>query len=283
MIAQAWPFAAATALLALVALVVHTRVRGFLPEDPPGPGRKRHARPTPMLGAAPAAVALGCCALADAPWLSVAVGLAAVTGLVDDLRKSSGRDGLDWRAKAVGLGLAAVSSALALDPDLRLAPPTLALIPALFCLVNAFNFLDNQDGVSTSLGVVALGFLAWRDDDPLCASLCATWLAFLPFNWPRPRAFLGDSGAYALGVCAASLALRPQGDGRGEWLATLAPVAVPALDFAQVVCVRLVLGFAPWKADRRHLTHLLLLLGVPAVALAPLLASAALAVAWLSS
>lgn len=278
MIELAWPFAAATALCTLLALVIHTRVRGFLPEDSPGPARKRHARPTPMAGTIPAAVAVVACGLAQAWWLGGACALGACVGLLDDLRKSHGRDGLGWRMKAIGLAGAATLGTLAIrQPDTAL-PHFCLLAAGLFCLVNAFNFLDNQDGVATSLGVVALGALAWRGDHDLALPLCAAFLAFLPFNWPRPHLFLGDAGAYALGMCAATLTFRPLAAGPDpDWLHALTPVALPVIDFTQVVAVRLALGYAPWKGDRRHLTHLLLLLGIPSRALAPLLATLALA------
>ena len=283
MIAAAWPYLCATLCGGLVALWIHTRVRGFLPEDPPGPGRKRHARPTPMLGALPAGVAALACALSGTPGIAVSVLVAGVVGLIDDVVKSKGLGGLDWRAKALGLLASAVLAALAIGGFASLddtAPFGRAalLVALLFCLINAFNFLDNQDGVSTALGGVALSWLALRDHDPLAAGLAAAWLGFLPLNWPRARAFLGDCGAYALGTCVSALALRPLATDDGLGIgAALAPVAVPALDFLQVLCVRLVLGYAPWKGDRRHVTHLLLAAGLPRLGLVPVLVLAATA------
>ena len=57
--------------------------------------------------------------------------------------------------------------------------------------------------------------------------------------------------------------------------AALAPVAVPVLDFAQVVAARLYLGFLPWIGDRRHLTHIAMNTGLPQVWVAPVFASLA--------
>ena len=279
MIASTWPYALASLCGAGLAWLVHTRVRGFLPEDPPGLGRKRHLRPTPMLGAWPATLAVAAAALAGEPALAGVIALAGSTGLADDLLKARGHDGLDWRWKTLALVLAAGLGAGALAPA-PLSPGTPLLVGLLlFCTINAVNFLDNQDGVALALGGVGLAAIALRDQDPLAAACAGLWLAMLPLNWPRARVFLGDAGAYALGACLGLFALRPLAQGEAGLWPALAPLAVPALDFTQVVCVRLVLGRAPWKGDRRHLTHLLLLAGVPRVALAPLLATVAAAAA----
>lgn len=279
MIASAWPYAFASLCGAGLAWLVHTRVRGFLPEDPPGLGRKRHLRPTPMLGAWPATLAVVAATLAGGIACAVVIGLAGLTGLADDLRKAHGHDGLDWRWKTLALVLAAGLGAGSLAPSPVPLGATLLVGALLFCTINAVNFLDNQDGVALAVGGVGLAAVALRDRDPLAATCAALWLVMLPLNWPRARVFLGDAGAYALGACLGLFALRPLAQGGAGLLPVLAPLAVPALDFTQVVCVRLVLGRAPWKGDRRHLTHLLLLVGVPRAALAPLLAAVAAAAA----
>ena len=92
-------------------------------------------------------------------------------------------------------------------------------------------------------------------------------------NWPRPRLFVGDAGAYLLGTLLAATSLAHRGDAAR----LLAPVAVQLLDFVQVVTMRLRLGIAPWRADRRHLTHIAQHLRVPRWLCAPLFGAAAAA------
>lgn len=282
----AWTAAAlATALLA-VGVLVNRRVVGWLPDDVPGPGRKQHGRPIPLAGVL-LTPPLALWMLWDPLWpgdrIGVgAVALAALVGWLDDRRKEHG-GGLDWRHKALGL-LAVASLAAASVCSPAHAPGHWLLFAGfVFVFVNALNFLDNQNGVAAALAAVTLlaaggggldGFL--RDDWPAAAAAAA--LAFLPWNWPRARLFLGDAGAYALGAAAAiAVCWWLRAGPSGLWLA-----AVPLADFAQVVVVRLWLGLPPWVGDRRHLTHLALRCGAPSWALAPLFAAAAWALARLA-
>lgn len=265
------------------ALLVHTRLRGFLPEDPPGPGRKRHPRPTPMAGGAPAALAAALLATSGEGWSAAAVAIAGVTGLADDVRKEHGT-GVAWKTKAAALLVASLCGALGLSDVLEATwTGWFAVVVALFVLTNATNFLDNQDGVATGLGVTALLLVGGLDLDDIATRAAGVWLAFLPFNWPRARMFLGDSGALALGACVGVLVLRGAAGSNGvEVLAAAAPVAVLLLDFAQVVTARLALGYAPWIADRRHITHVMLAHGVPRAAIAPALTAIAVAIGLLA-
>lgn len=268
---NAWIALPATASLAWALLACNRSVRAILPLDAPDVGRKQHGRATPLVGIAVlpmvAATLLANCRVAACV---AAVGCAAV-GWMDDWTKERGVD-FDWRIKACALLAASVALAFAaaspFDDPLRFFAAT-ALS---FALVNATNFLDNTDGVCASLAATTL-LLAGGASGPYAGAAFAA-LGFLGCNWPKARAFAGDAGAYALGVCVASQCMeRPIG------AAGLAPFAVQIIDFAQVVCVRLCLGKRPWVGDRRHVTHWLLRLSVPRAAVAPALALLAFAIA----
>ncbi len=268
MIAPVWAAAITTGLL-LLGDLCNRHWFGFLPDDPPRPGRKQHARPVPLAGVLLAPLIAGW-ALADPAWtagrfVAAAVVVAAIVGFVDDRGKERGRD-LDWRWKAIGLLLASGLAATAcVDP---LAEPDSWLLRALiaFVLANAVNFLDNTDGVAATLAAVGLiaidGGQGWSGAAGFAA------LAFVPWNWPRSRLFLGDAGAYALGIALAiAIGCAAPFDARA-----LAFAAIPLLDFTQVVAVRLWLRHPPWVGDRRHLTHVAMNVGVPRLAIAPLFA-----------
>lgn len=259
MIADAFAALAATAALA-VGDFVNRRVRGWLPDDPPRPGRKQHGRPIPLAGVLLAPALL--------PWLwpgpsglLAAVLLVTAIGYVDDRGKERGTD-LDWRTKAIGLAVAAALAAASFVDPWRQPVGFLGALVWVFVLTNATNFLDNMDGTAALLSAVSLWALG-ADAPALVA------LSFLPWNWPKPRLFLGDSGAYCLGILVGAHSVRtgsPQ----------LAAVLVQWVDFVQVVVARLWLGLAPWVGDRRHLTHVVHHLGVPRTAIAPLFAAMAL-------
>jgi UDP-N-acetylmuramyl pentapeptide phosphotransferase/UDP-N-acetylglucosamine-1-phosphate transferase len=253
--------------------LVNRRWLGWLPDDPPRPGRKQHARPMPLAGVLLCPVLVGFLGTdpdGAAGWTgAAAVAVAAAVGFLDDRGKERAQD-LDWRAKTLGLLLASALAATAFADPIGAPLAWCGAAGLAFVLANAVNFLDNTDGVAA--GLCATGLLA--ADSQACWPVAAGFaaLAFVPWNWPRPRLFLGDAGAYALGIALAlAIAEGWQADGRA-----LALAAVPLLDFAQVVAVRLWLRHPPWVGDRRHLTHVAQNLGVPRVATAPLFALLAL-------
>lgn len=274
MIAAGWAAAASTVALA-AGDAWNRHVRGWLPDDPPRPGRKQHARPMPLAGVLLLpAVAPWLCA-AGAWWTLGAAAIATAVGFADDRGKERG-PGLDWRWKAAGLALAAAAGATAVLPPTSEPLAWLGVAVFVFVLTNATNFLDNTDGVAA--GLAATSLFAQSGGHGWVGAAAFAALAFVPWNWPRPRLFLGDGGAYCLGVLCA-VAVAPEA--RTDWTA-LAAVAVPLVDFTQVVLARLWLGLPPWVGDRRHLTHIVQHLGVPRVLTAPLFCGAAWAVAALA-
>lgn len=276
MIAPAWAAAVAAAAL-FVGDQLNRRLVGWLPDDVPRPGRKAHRRPVPLAGVMLAPVVIGFAVAAELWWLAGAVAIAAGVGFADDRKKERGGaladGGVDWRVKAVALlcaaGLVATTVADPSGDPWRWA----AALGLTFVLINAVNFLDNTDGVTAGTAAAALlglGLVALSPGATATVTLAAGFaaLGFLPFNWPYPRLFLGDSGAYTLGVSVGYAAVQA-GSAAPAWLLA---VAVPLADFTQVVLMRIALGVPPWVGDRRHLTHIAQNLGLPRAAVAPLFA-----------
>jgi UDP-GlcNAc:undecaprenyl-phosphate GlcNAc-1-phosphate transferase len=282
-----WMAAPASLLLVAVLLQVHERFRAIFPEDPPqGSGRHQHPAPTPMVGWIPAGLASTLLALGlllrwwpsqPAAPLLAALALAILAGYLDDRGKEVERP-MPWHRKGLLLGAATFVALLAIARTHSLEPwQWFAAALWLFALTNAVNFLDNTDGVACSLG--AMGLLLVSEGSGPFAVAGYAFLGVLPLNWPRPRVFLGDSGALGLGVLLAYATLDAglAREGRVFSSTALLPAAVFALDFAQVVVARLILGVPPWEGDRRHVTHILMLLGLPRVFVAPLLVTVGLA------
>jgi UDP-N-acetylmuramyl pentapeptide phosphotransferase/UDP-N-acetylglucosamine-1-phosphate transferase len=136
----------------------------------------------------------------------------------------------------------------------------LAVLAVLFgvAVVNAVNFMDGINGISAAQGVVGgvafAAFAAARDLDELALVAAATAgaaLSFAPFNVPRARVFLGDTGSYGLGAVLAGAAVLLLSDGLPVE-AALAPLALYLADTGTTL-LRRVLGGETWHLP--HRTH----------------------------
>ncbi|HWB23576.1 MAG TPA: hypothetical protein VG652_11905 [Gaiellaceae bacterium] len=259
-----------------------------------------HASSTPLFGG------IGIVAgLSAGLWLPVAVGAAHpskellgvyagvvlmfVAGLIDDLRH------LNPLAK-LSLQIIAGAIVLATGTTVQLVHnPIVAGAIAMFWLVgmtNAFNLLDNMDGLAATLAGIAFAFFAIdaatvHPSHAVLAFSLAGALAcagFLPFNLrPRGKAlvFMGDSGSQALGFALAGLGLSSSWKVAGTTVATLlVPIlvlAVPILDTTLVTIARLLEGRPISQGGLDHSSHRLVRYGLSekqAVLLLALLATA---------
>ncbi len=114
--------------------------------------------------------------------------------------------------------------------------PTIAGILAsvffIVALVNGVNFTDGQNGLASgtvlisliTLAAIAIG-LGDRSVLYIVLILAASVLAFLVYNFPRGRIFLGDGGAYLLGFMVAAVSIALVQRHAGE----VSPFLLPAL------------------------------------------------------
>jgi UDP-GlcNAc:undecaprenyl-phosphate GlcNAc-1-phosphate transferase len=157
-------------------------------------------------------------------------------------------------------------------------------------VVNAVNFMDNMNGLCAGLGVIGagcFGLIAAGQGQYLVASMAflaaGALLGFLPFNFPRASAFLGDAGSHLTGYLLAVLAILPHyyTARHPRRLAVLTPLlvlAVPLADMVWVVLLRWRKGQPFYVGDTNHLSHRLVRRGlslVRAVVLIWLLAAGA--------
>jgi UDP-GlcNAc:undecaprenyl-phosphate GlcNAc-1-phosphate transferase len=258
-----------------------------------------HETPTPLLGGIglfaglSAGLWLAAAAGAFEPTLALAgiyagCALLFVAGLVDDLYS------LSPVVKLVAqVGAAVVVIATGTQVQLvgnELIGDAIAIV-WLVGVTNAFNLLDNMDGLAATLAAIAFGFFAIdavtvHSNDLLLAFALAGALAcvgFLPFNLrPSGRAlvFMGDSGSQVLGFALAALGLAASWRVAGTTVATLVlPIlvlAVPILDTALVTVARLLEGRPIYQGGRDHSSHRLVRFGLSekhAVALLALIAT----------
>jgi UDP-GlcNAc:undecaprenyl-phosphate GlcNAc-1-phosphate transferase len=156
-------------------------------------------------------------------------------------------------------------------------------------VINAFNFMDNMNGLCSGLGALgALYFaiIAGIDGQYLVALMAflvfGALVGFLPYNFPRAKAFLGDAGSHLVGYALAVLAILPHfyNKRHPRQFAILIPLlvlAVPLVDLVWVVVLRSYLRKPFYIGDNNHLSHRLVRLGlknVQAVMLIWLLAAA---------
>ncbi|MFH1354262.1 MAG: DUF192 domain-containing protein [bacterium] len=138
----------------------------------------------------------------------------------------------------------------------------------LIFLINAVNWLDGSDGLASSVGVVAFITLiivsllpATRDTPTLNLALIGlgALAAFLIWNWPPAKVYLGTSGSWWLGLYLGMVAII----GRGKIVTTVLVLALPLLDAVYVIIKRLLKGQPPWRGDTvSHFHHRLRARGV---------------------
>jgi UDP-GlcNAc:undecaprenyl-phosphate GlcNAc-1-phosphate transferase len=245
-----------------------------------------HERTTPILGG------IGIFAgLLAGFWLAVAVNGAPasreavailggctilfVAGLLDDLFSLGPIPKLAAQLAAAGLVIAnglTISGLISND----ILAGAVALV-WLVGMTNAFNLLDNMDGLAATLAGIAATFFAidaltvHKSHAVLALSvaLALACAGFLPFNL-RPRrsaaVFMGDSGSQMLGFALAAFGLTASWKIAGTTVATLLlPIlvlAVPILDTTLVTVVRLLDGRPVYQGGRDHTSHRLVYHGL---------------------
>ncbi|MBX6315514.1 MAG: undecaprenyl/decaprenyl-phosphate alpha-N-acetylglucosaminyl 1-phosphate transferase, partial [Isosphaeraceae bacterium] len=270
--------------------------------DRPG-GRKAHKAPTPLGGgvaiwlATGIVLAIGAVVVGLGPaWLPPAVarhvsglrtrggelaGIFALATLIMLMGLADDRYGLGWRPRLiVQFGLATVFVVLWGGFTLFLPAafrPVTGLLTILWIvgLTNAFNFLDNMDGLAASVGLIAATLFAAAQLAVESLFVPAVLLVligalggFLVHNRPPARLFMGDAGSNFLGFLLGTLTVagtftrvKPGYSPFGV-LTPLLVMAVPLYDSTSVILIRLREGRSPFQPDRRHFSHRLVARGL---------------------
>lgn len=255
--------------------------------------RKLHRRATPLFGGlAIFGGMVASCALAaifgwpgtgpdlHGPTLLLALTVATGAGLWDDLR------GLSVSGKLLAQGSAAALALFAgASPGWSGGEAFAAFLAFVWILVvtNAFNLLDNMDGLATGTAVVAAvcwACFGWLGGSPsltfLGMVLLGASLGFLPYNLPRARLFMGDAGSQGLGLwCAVAALDLPRSGPSSLGMAVLIGVLIlvlPLFDTCLVIVSRLRRGKNPLTTPGMdHVSHRLLRVGFSTVAVLAIL------------
>ncbi len=252
--------------------------------DRPGDGRKIHKEPIPYLGGF--AIYLGFCAsvlyflgLDDPQVAGILFGATGLMllGVMDD------KMGMLARYKL--LGQIAVIGVVVMVFDVRIwwltnpfngmiylngwsIPLTIAWI---VLVVNTMNLIDGLDGLAagvSSIAAATLFLLAYRAGQVqvavITAALIGSSLGFLRYNFNPARIFMGDSGSMLLGFVLAAVSV----EGALKSVATIALIVpilalgLPFFDTFFAIIRRLRSGRPIYEADRNHLHHRLMDLGL---------------------
>lgn len=154
--------------------------------------------------------------------------------------------------------------------------------------VNAYNFMDGINGISSLTAMVAgasFVVMGVTTDNGLLTALGACSLgaaaAFLPFNAPRARAFMGDAGSYGLGFVVGASAWTAWLSGIPIWVA-LAPLSIYLIDTASTLVMRARQNKPLTEAHREHVYQGLVQAGMTHTQSALLVAAGAATVFALS-
>jgi UDP-GlcNAc:undecaprenyl-phosphate GlcNAc-1-phosphate transferase len=240
--------------------------------------RKVHMRPVPLLGG----VAIYLATIAAlvvfgdrseiTQLVSIAVGATLVSfcGLWDDRRPLSPLIKLAVQILAALVIYAAGIGVLIFpDPALNFAMTLLWIVG----ITNAFNLLDNMDGLSGGVAAVAALFflvLAIQSRQVLVGSLSAALLGacigFLVYNLNPARIFMGDSGSLFIGFIVAALGIKLRFPGEPTsitWMIPLLVLGVPLFDTTLVTISRLRRRLNPLTTPGKdHLSHRLVARGM---------------------
>ena len=141
-------------------------------------------------------------------------------------------------------------------------------------ITNAFNLLDNMDGLSSGVAIISNLFL-WvisiASDEYFVALFLSVMigaiLGFWVFNFPPARIFMGDAGSYLIGFLTASVTIlgtyyQPDASNLFTILMPVLVLGVPIYDLCSVIFIRLYEGRSIFQGDKQHFSHRIVDLGM---------------------
>ncbi|MDO8525545.1 MAG: MraY family glycosyltransferase [Candidatus Omnitrophota bacterium] len=238
---------------------------------------KVHAHPVPLLGglaifaAFVIAVITKSQAIAYPQARAILFGasILVVIGLIDD------RMGMMPNIKLLGQFLSAmvvVKAGIRLEFIGNYYISVLLTYVWIIGITNAFNLLDNMNGLSSGIAAIAalffgaISFMSGQFAVSIISfALAGSSIGFLKHNFPKASLFMGDAGSLVLGFVLASIAIM------GSWKtpmltsAIMIPILIlgyPIFDTALVSVMRIIEGRSIFQGGKDHSSHRLALLGL---------------------
>jgi UDP-GlcNAc:undecaprenyl-phosphate GlcNAc-1-phosphate transferase len=264
--------------------------------------RKAQSDPVPYLGgiaivAGFSAMCIAAAAYDRAPSVLLELGtllgiglVLALMGLIDDLRGGISPVVRLLVEIASGAAVYATGSGAELQ-----GPALLDLAVTVLWVVgitNAFNLLDNMDGLSAGVAAIAAAsfcLIAALNGQFLVAALAAGTAGcaagFLRHNFHPAKIYMGDAGSLFLGFLLAVIGLKLTLTQTEPVVALFVPLlvlGVPVFDTTLVTWERLAHGRSPMQGGRDHASHRLVWVGIPVPVAVCLLYATTLALGWLA-
>ncbi len=251
--------------------------------------RKMHQIPIPLMGGVGIFVSFTVMSLAalllrqdlrtvaPGPWFGLMMGalLILILGIYDDVKGLTPRQKFAGQALAAimvvstGTGMQLLTNPLGDSFEIGWLGGPLAVL-WIVGVINAVNLIDGLDGLAVGTGsIAALGLFAVAiPGQPFVAVMClllaGSLLGFLYHNFYPARIFLGDSGSMFIGYMLSVIGLM------GSYKATTATVlflpiivlGVPLFDTMFAIFRRARRRVNPFKADREHIHHRLVRIGL---------------------
>lgn len=163
--------------------------------------------------------------------------------------------------------------------ELSVYSSVLLSIFTLIVITNAFNLIDGVDGLAGGLGfIISLSYALWfyfTGDlgwASLSFALAGALFGFLFFNFAPAKIFMGDAGSLTIGFLISIFSIKFIESGlvnRSTDLTistapaiAIAILIIPLYDTLRVFLVRAFKKQSPFKADRNHIHHWLLKIGL---------------------
>ena len=252
--------------------------------DVPKDSRRMHKKPIPLIGGLAIfvgfMVALVSFSHIDGQMIAIIAGACKIvaTGIIDDIYDVPAIIKLCVQIVAAlipvlsGVVIQNLTNPFADSGSLHLGifaiPVTVFWIVA---IVNAVNFIDGLDGLACGVSAISsitmfiVAYMVSEGDVVFAiAALAGACLGFLPFNFNPAKIFMGDTGSMFLGYILATISI--QGLFKMYAVVSFAvpfvALALPLSDIVFAVVRRVARGQSPFAADRGHIHHKLIDMGL---------------------
>lgn len=150
-------------------------------------------------------------------------------------------------------------------------------------IINAFNLIDGINWLASGVGlIISVAFGSWffyhnlYEYAILSAAMAGSIIAFMKYNLTPAKIFMGDSGSLSVGLLSSVLAIMFIEKNEYfianhidfKYTITASPafaiaiMIIPLFDTLRVFTLRILSGKSPFMADRNHIHHRLIDLGL---------------------